>query len=288
MKQREEARRRRRAQSKGSTGGLQAIQVEEQLPTGQVDLRTLTDRRQVEQGCMQENRARYDQTRSPYTTPPMDEPLYSMFTGADAERNSHALLEGRLPMPDGIDSYTQSFLEQCRFHQGHSMIPMEVSPDDHTYFWSRNPENKGSEPHGLHNGHFKAGIYSPTVAQCDALFRHIPLTTGFIPDNWRHLMNFAIEKKPGDFRLTKMRTIQLMNSESQANYKKSGRLAMAYGEEHHLLADGQCGSRKHHQAIDLALSKRLVWDLLILQRRSRGGFQMTQSLVLIGSSIGWR
>ncbi|CAJ1937244.1 unnamed protein product, partial [Cylindrotheca closterium] len=86
----------------------------------------------------------------------------------------------------------------------------------------------------LHNGHFKAGIYSPMVAQCDALFRHIPLTTGFVPDNWRHLMNFAIEKKPGDFRLTKMRTIQLMNSESQANYKKLGRLAMAYGEEHHL------------------------------------------------------
>ncbi|CAJ1967895.1 unnamed protein product, partial [Cylindrotheca closterium] len=90
--------------------------------------------------------------------------------------------------------------------------------------------------------------------------------TGFIPDNWRHLMNFAIEKKPGDFRLTEMRTIQLMNSESQANYKKLGRLAMAYGEEYHLLANGQCGSRKHHQAIDLALSKRLVWDLLILQR----------------------
>ncbi|CAJ1945732.1 unnamed protein product [Cylindrotheca closterium] len=200
----------------------------------------------------------------------MDKPLYSMFTGADAEGNSHALLKGRLPITDGIDSYTQSFLEQCHFHQGHSMIPMEVSPDDHTYFWSHNPENKGSEPHGLHNGHYKAGIYSPTVAQCDALFRHTLLITGFIPDNWRHLMNCAIEKKPGDFWLTKMRTIQLMNSESQANYKKLGRLAMAYGEDHHLLVDAQCRSGKHHQEIDLALSKRLVWDLLILQRRSAG------------------
>ncbi|CAJ1945733.1 unnamed protein product [Cylindrotheca closterium] len=50
MKQHEEARCRRHAQSKGSTGGLQAIQVEEHLHTGQVDLRTLTDRRQGEQG----------------------------------------------------------------------------------------------------------------------------------------------------------------------------------------------------------------------------------------------
>ncbi|CAJ1929826.1 unnamed protein product [Cylindrotheca closterium] len=33
---------------------------------------------------------------------------------------------------------------------------------------------------------------------------------------------------------------------------------------------GQCGSRKHHKATDLALSKRLVWDLLILQRRAAG------------------
>ncbi|CAJ1943995.1 unnamed protein product [Cylindrotheca closterium] len=32
----------------------------------------------------------------------------------------------------------------------------------------------------------------------------------------------------------------------------------------------QCGSRKQHQSIDLALSKRLIWDSLILERRSSG------------------
>ncbi|CAJ1954258.1 unnamed protein product [Cylindrotheca closterium] len=200
----------------------------------------------------------------------MNAPFYQMFMGDKAEQNSLALLEGRLPLPDGIDEPTRCFLSQCGFHQGHSMTPLEVSTEDHIYFWSRNPENKGSEPHGLHNGHFKAWTFSAMVAQCDALVRHIPLTTGFVPANWRHLMNFAIEKKPGEFRLKKMRTIQLMNSESQANYKKIGQLAVSYGEEHHLLADGQCRSRKHHQAIDLALSKRLVWDLLILQRRAAG------------------
>ncbi|CAJ1966333.1 unnamed protein product [Cylindrotheca closterium] len=93
---------------------------------------------------------------------------------------------------------------------------------------------------------------------------------GFVPSNWRNLMNFSIEKKAGDFRLSKMRTIQLMNLEAQANNKKAGRAAMRYAEEHSLIPDGQCGSRKRHQAIDLALSKRLVWDLLILQRRAAG------------------
>ena len=71
-------------------------------------------------------------------------------------------------------------------------------------------------------------------------------------------MNFAIEKKAGDWRLSKMRTIQLMNSEFQANNKKMGRAAMRFAEKYDLIPPGQCGSRKRHQAIDLALSKRLV------------------------------
>jgi hypothetical protein len=49
-----------------------------------------------------------------------------------------------------------------------------------------------------------------------------------------------------------------------------GRNAMIFAEAHNLIPPGQCGSRKHHQAIDLAVSKRMVWDFLILQRRSAG------------------
>ena len=62
----------------------------------------------------------------------------------------------------------------------------------------------------------------------------------------------------------------MMNSEFQANNKKMGRAAMRFAEKHDLIPSGQCGSRKRHQAIDLALSKRLVWDSLILQRRAAG------------------
>lgn len=62
----------------------------------------------------------------------------------------------------------------------------------------------------------------------------------------------------------------MMNSEFQANNKKMGKLAMQYAEERKLIPPGQFGARKRHQAIDLAFSKRLIWDLLILQRRSAG------------------
>ena len=136
-----------------------------------------------------------------------------------------ALLEGRYSLPDLLDPATAAFLSHCRFHKDYSPVHLA---DDHVYFWSRNPEDKGSKPHGLHNGHFKAAIQSPVLAYCDALFRNIPLTPGFVP---------SIEKKAGDFRLSKMRTIQLMNSEAQANNKKAGRAAMRYAETHSLIPD---------------------------------------------------
>ena len=119
------------------------------------------------------------------------------------------------------------------------------------YFWSRNPENKGSEPHGLHNGHFKAGALSELLASCDTAFSDLPLRSGHVPALWKNLMNFAIKKKPGDFSPHRMRTIQLFNSEAQANYKKAGRAAMKNAEEDGIIPKGQCGSRKQHQAIDL-------------------------------------
>ena len=270
MKQREEARRRRRARGKGSSGGLRAIQVE-QVEGNHTVTRTIHDHHLVEEGCMRENRARYDQTRAPYCTPPMDDPLYQMFTGDDREEMSTALLEGRLAIPEDLDSAaTKAFLSTCRFVKDHEVQRVHISRENHVSFWSKIPENKGSEPHGLHNGHFKAGAQSMIISECDAILRNIPVTTGTVPDQWKHLMNFAIEKKAGDFRLAKMRTIQLMNSEFQANNKLIGRGAMNYAEKRKLIPPGQCGSRKHHQAIDLAFSKRMVWDLLILQRRSAG------------------
>jgi hypothetical protein len=200
----------------------------------------------------------------------MQEPLYSIFNGPGAEANSEALLQGALPIPANMDSQTKAFLQQCRYHRGFCPQHIKVTMDNHYYFWSHPKENKGSKPHGLHNGHFKVGCQLLVLLYCNATFCNLPLMSGMVPDQWKHLMNFAIEKKPGDFRLSTMRTIQMMNSEFQANNKLLGWLAMKFAEKHKLIPAGQCGSRKKHQAIDLALSKRLVWDLLILQRRAAG------------------
>ena len=270
MKQKEEARRRRRARGKGFSGGLQLIQVDRWHPDGTVTEVTLSHRPGVEAGCMAENSARYDQTRFPYPTPPMKPPLYQDFTSSMAEDHMQELLHGEYAISSSLDHPTHSFLDHCRIPDGLCPMNLTVTQEDHNKFWKRMPENKGSEPHGLHNGHFKAATFSALLSLCDSVSRDIPLKTGMAPKNWLHLMNFAIEKKPGDFRVKAMRTIQMMVAESQANNKLCGRSAMQYGEANGLVPDGQFGSRKKHQAIDLALAKALLWDQLAMRRLAAG------------------
>ena len=104
--------------------------MEHTSSSGTVRLEIITDRQLVEDGCRQENRARYDQTRAPYPTPPMQSPLYETFTGEEAEEFSLALMEGRYNPPEGIDVPTQQFLSHCRFPKNHSPVSMEVTTSD--------------------------------------------------------------------------------------------------------------------------------------------------------------
>eukprot|EP00957_Ditylum_brightwellii_P119153 9088825-Ditylum_brightwellii.AAC.1 len=45
---------------------------------------------------------------------------------------------------------------------------------------------------------------------------------------------------------------------------------MEFAEANKLIPPGQCGSRKHHEAIALVISKRCCWDFLAIQRRAAG------------------
>jgi len=195
----------------------------------------------------------------------MKPPLYQDFTGTLASDKIDELLAGSYEVSPSVNSHARAFLHQCR--STHQTVQMPVTPALNKSFWQRNPENKGSSPGGLHNGHYKAASFSPILNKIDALLRDIPMRTGMSPEAHHHVMNFAIEKKPGVTDVAKMRTIQMMDAEYQASNKQVGRLAMIFAERYGLVPEGQCGARKKHQAIDLALSKRLVWDRLFMEGR---------------------
>ena len=96
----------------------------------------------------------------------------------------------------------------------------------------------------------------------DCIFRQIPYTIGFSPLAYRHITDFQILKKQGDFAVESMRTIQLMVAAFNMNNKKTGREAMARAEHLHLLADEQSGSRKYRMASLAALDKVCTADLV--------------------------
>ena len=110
----------------------------------------------------------------------MSQPLLQLFTGPEKRTNTEALLHGKLPIPGGLAYPTEAFLRHCRLHKDFAAPDLFSTVADHVTFWSKNPEKKGSEPNGLHNGHFKAGATSDLLAECDAAFRAFPLSTGFV------------------------------------------------------------------------------------------------------------
>ena len=94
--------------------------------------------------------------------------------------------------------------------------------EEHRRLWKKVIEMKSSEPQGLHHGHYKAGMESDCICGVDVAFREIPYKTGYAPVLWRELTDCSIEKKPGNVKVEEMRTIELMNSELNANSRKLG------------------------------------------------------------------
>jgi hypothetical protein len=83
------------------------------------------------------------------------------------------------------------------------------------------------------------------------------------------ITDVEILKKAGVFDVELMCTIQLMHAEFNMNIKKLGRDVMVHAERLRALAPEQYGSRKNHQSVLAALSKRVTMDLL-RQRRQAG------------------
>ena len=71
-----------------------------------------------------------------------------------------------------------------------------------------------------------------------------------------------IPKKIHDLRPEKLRLILLMDCRFNHNNKLIGKKMMEYGENNKLLAKEQYGSRKCKSAIEHALNKRLVLDII--------------------------
>ena len=96
--------------------------------------------------------------------------------------------------------------------------------------------------------------------------RKLPLEQGFAPTLYKEATDCQILKKSNLNHIDKMRTILMLNSESNNNNKWLSRIMLQQAETHNILAPEQYGSRKNHDAITAVLNKRLTFDILRLQK----------------------
>ena len=100
------------------------------------------------------------------------------------------------------------------------------------------------------------------IADFEATMANIPFATGYSPGRWKKGTDVELLKKPGNFKVTDLRTIILYDAEFNRNNAILGRRLMAHAELHQQFAPEQYGSRKGLSAIEHGLNKRLTYDLI--------------------------
>ena len=95
------------------------------------------------------------------------------------------------------------------------------------------------------------------------------MTTGYSPARWTKTYNAMLLNKEGMTRVDKLRTIVLFEADFKYMDKYIGREMMKAAEQNGTMADEQYDSRSGRKAIDQAVNKRLLFD--ILQQRKING-----------------
>lgn len=228
-----------------------------------------TDKESVERAIMENNTTKFRLTEN---TPPMQDPLLSDLGYLADTDAAEQILAGTYECPEGVDEYTRDFL-QClqrpsQIEQDAS-IDTSISRSDFQDFWKNAKERTSSSMSGLHYGHYKAVIENDLLSEMHAVATHLAVNTGFSYPRWQRGLSCMLEKVAGLILVIKLRAILLMEADFNfANKLIFGRRMMWFAEDNKAIPAECYGSRKHHEAIDAALNRRLATDIFRQQRIS--------------------
>jgi len=99
---------------------------------------------------------------------------------------------------------------------------------------------------------------------------NVPYLSGYSPLRWKFGIDVILLKKPGNCNIDRFYTILLYEADFNMINKQIGLWMMQYGETYGVLALEQCGSRKNRTAIECALNKRLIFDIMRQTKTSAG------------------
>jgi hypothetical protein len=146
-------------------------------------------------------------------------------------------------------------------------ISCEITKEDFQRYWRRIKERTSSSLSGLHYGHYKAAATEDPLSEIHALFTQLAVTGASPLARWEKGLSCMLEKTAGVIRVEKLRAILLM----EADFNFFNGLMFAGRMMRQAKAQGRIpleiyGSRKNHEAVEVAINRRLVADLLRQKR----------------------
>ena len=225
-------------------------------------IKTIQDKYEMEKEIMRANEAKL---HSANESPLRQGELSRLITDSNYEQ-WEKLIEGTIDLPDGLEEGTRRWLEKFKGIKIEDP-EIQISTEDYIKGWNKVREHTSCAPGGIHFGTFKASRWCDIAAELHTRLARIPIKTGYTPEQWTYSVDSMLPKKEGEWRANKLRLTSLLRPDYNHNNKILGREAMRRAEEAKKLAPEQYGSRKGLSAEKHALNKRLLVDILRVQKR---------------------
>ena len=223
---------------------------------------TIKDKKEMEKEIMKANATKLESANE---SPIRQGELKERITDADYEKWED-FLAGKVDTNIEMETGTKEFLKAFKGTQIKEEDAI-FTTDEYIKSWRPVREHTSCAPGALHYGTFKAMHACRPVAELHTIMARIPIRTGYVPRRWTQSVDSMLPKKPNEWRPSKLRLTSLLQADFNHNNKILGRKTMKWAEEKKQLAPEQYGSRKNLSAAKHALNKRLMLDIMRVQRR---------------------
>jgi len=140
---------------------------------------------------------------------------------------------GTYVAPNSMNVYLVELLDTMKMPdsiRAKSPLNCLVDAAENRAAWKKQRENNAREPSSLRFSHYKTASLDPDPNEIDTRMGLVPLLVAFSPAAWKIITDVEILKMACDYRVAKMRLIQLMAPGFQINNKMIGRRILAYAE----------------------------------------------------------
>ena len=228
---------------------------------------TLHDKSEIEKAVMTDHKIKFQQV---WDTPFMLQPLYDMLGPLGLNPAAEEILHGTFKIPEDLDEDTKTVIKHMKMDESilqNGAIRNGCTTKEFQQFWKKPREKISSSLSGLHNGHYIAAAQDTYLSRLTATLSSLPWQMGVPTRRWTTSLIVEIEKRSGERRLDKLRTIHLLEADFNTGTKLIfNKRMLGNARTHNLIPDPQY-QRKGSRSVEAVIFKKLFFDLLRLQQR---------------------